>query len=65
MTRLALSIPEAAAAAGVTPDILRRAINRGDLKAKRQSRNADGDGTGKFLIRTDALEAWLDSLPDA
>lgn len=62
--RLALDIPEAAAVCSVTAQVIRAAIHSGALKAKRQSRNKDGDGVGKYLITTSALEAWLDGLPD-
>lgn len=65
MTRLALTVPEAAESCGVSEKIIRAAIAKGDLRAKRQSKNDDGDGVGKFLIRVSALEDWLEGLVDA
>lgn len=62
---IALTIPEAAKAVGVTDKVIRAAIHRGDLKAKRQSRNEDGEGQGKYLVSIKALEAWYDGLADA
>lgn len=64
-TRLALTIPEAAEACGVTDKAIRTAIHAGDLRAKRQSRTKDGDPTGKYLITVPALQNWLEDLPDA
>ena len=68
--KLALTIPEAAQAAGVTERTIRAWIGQGLLRAKRQSRKVvDGkptnDGTGKTLITVRALEDCLDALPDA
>jgi hypothetical protein len=63
--RVALNVAEAAEACGVTEKAIRRAINTGELKAKRQSRTADGDGAGKFLIPVTALAAWVEGLADA
>lgn len=63
--RLALTIPDAAEACGVTDKAIRTAIRTGHLRAKRQSKDADGNGIGKYLIPVAALEAWLDSLADA
>ena len=63
--KLALPIPEAAEAVGVTDKTIRAAIHKGDLKAKRQSRNEVGDGVGKYLIKVSDLEAWFDGLVDA
>ena len=65
MTTLALSVPEAAAAMDVTPATIRKAINAGHLRAKRQSRDANGNGTGKYLISVKALQEWFDGLEDA
>lgn len=67
--KLALTIPEAAEAAGVTDRTIRSWIAQGLLKAKRQSQKVqDGkptnDGTGKYLIRVADLDAALDALPD-
>lgn len=70
MTKLALTIDEAADAAGVTPRTVRAWIAQGLLRAKRQSRKVvDGkptnDGAGKYLITVRALEDCLEALPDA
>lgn len=64
MTKLSLTIPEAAEAASVTQRTIRAWIANGWLKAKRQSKNDDGDPTGKYLITVRALEDCLDNLPD-
>ena len=64
-TKLALTIPEAAESAGVTERTVRAWIAQGWLRAKRQSKNADGDPTGKYLITVRALEDCLEALPDA
>lgn len=65
MTKLALTIPEAAEAAGVTERTVRAWIAQGWLRAKRQSKNAEGDPTGKYLIRVADLEDCLENLPAA
>lgn len=62
--KLALTVPEAAEAAGVTTKQVRAWISNGDLRAKRQSRNKDGEGVGKYLITVAALEDCLERLPD-
>lgn len=64
MTKLALTIPQAAEAAGVTERTIRAWIAQGWLKAKRQSRDDKGDPTGKYVITVKALEECLDNLPD-
>lgn len=60
---------EAARVAGVKLDTIRRAIAKGDLRAKRTSTKTLEDGTtvptGKYLISRDALRAWFDGLTDA
>lgn len=59
--RLFFTREEAAKAAGVSLDTIRRAINAGTLRAKRT-----GDaGGGKYLISADALRQWFASLQDA
>ena len=71
MTRLALTIPQAAEAAGVTEKQIRAWIGSGDLKAKRQTRQKDakgnptGEGVGKYLILVRDLEECLEGLPAA
>jgi len=56
---------EAARRAGVSPDTIRRAINKGDLRAKRTGKKDDGTPTGKYLICDDDLRDWFDGLVDA
>lgn len=63
--QLFLNRDEAARAAGVSVDTIRRAIRSGDLKAKRTGVDADGNPTGKFLISVKALEDWYQGLEDA
>lgn len=62
---IALTIPDAAKAVGVTDKAIRAAIHAGHLKAKRQSITEGGEPTGKYLISVKALETWFDGLADA
>lgn len=55
----------AAREAGVSLDTVRRAINKGQLRAKRIGQDADGNPTGKYLIDRAALRDWFDGLADA
>lgn len=59
--RLFLSREEAAQAAGVSFDTIKRAINSGALRAKRTGDN----GGGRYLVSTDALQEWFEGLKDA
>ena len=60
ITRVILSIQ-----LGISEDTLRRAKNRGELRAKKQ-RNKDGQPSqGKELYIVADLKDWLDNLPDA
>lgn len=63
--RLAYSRKEAAAAVGVSVDLIDQAIARGGLRAKRSSVGRDGRPAGRYLITETALREWLDSLEDA
>lgn len=63
-TKLAYTIKEAAAATGLSPSFLDAATRRGDLKARRTKQNEDGTVTGRKLIRTEDLIAFVDSLPE-
>lgn len=63
--KLAYTRQEAAEACGVSEDTIKKAINAGALKAKRSGKTDDGDGVGKYLITTTALNAWLEQLADA
>jgi hypothetical protein len=65
MNPIAVSIPAAAEATGVSEKTIRAAINAGHLKAKRQSRNGAGEGVGKYLVKVTDLETWVDGLVDA
>lgn len=62
---LAYSKTGAAAAAGVSPDTIARAIKSGRLLAKRTSESADGEPAGRVVILATELAKWLDSLVDA
>jgi hypothetical protein len=65
MTKISLTVPEAAEATGLTEKAIREAIRSQRLKAKRQSVNAKGEPCGKLLIPFKALESYVDSLEDA
>lgn len=56
---------EAAEEARVSHDTIKRAIAKGELRAKRTSRDSDGKGVGKYLISAEALREWFDALADA
>jgi excisionase family DNA binding protein len=56
-----LTRDQAAQVAGVSLDTIRRAINKGALKAKRTG----ADGGGKYLITREALTEWFNRLADA
>lgn len=58
---LFLTRDQAAQVAGVSIDTIKRAINRGVLKAKRTGQG----GGGKYLISREALREWFDGLVDA
>lgn len=45
----------------VSVSTITRAINRGDLRAKRTA----FAGSGRYLITEESLRAWLESLGDA
>lgn len=60
---LAYSIRTAVDATSLSKTHLTDAINRGELKARRTSTNADGDPQGKWVILAADLEAYLAALP--
>lgn len=61
-----LTREEAARVAGVSLDTIRRAVNRGDLRAKRTGYDEEKKvATGKYLIDRQALRDWFDGLADA
>lgn len=59
--RMFFTREEAAKAAGVSLDTVRRAINAGTLRAKRTG----AEGGGKYLVSAEALTAWFEQLQDA
>lgn len=61
---LAYSIAGASEATGLSKSHLDAAIKRGEIKARRSSRDGDGNPQGKWLILSDDLEAYLASLPE-
>lgn len=65
LPHMSFSVTQAAQVAGVSENVIRRAINstdpRGSLRAKRLSDSYNG----RFLILATDLQRWLDSLPDA
>jgi hypothetical protein len=63
--RLFYDRAEAARRAGVSMDTIRRAINKGTLRAKRTGQKDDGTPTGKYLISDADLRDWFDGLVDA
>jgi excisionase family DNA binding protein len=54
---VAYSREEAAKACGLSLDTIRRAINAGDLRAKRAGR--------RIVVPEESLRDWLKGLPDA
>lgn len=62
---LSYSIAGAAAATGLSPSYLDRAIKAGALRAKKSGRDEDGQPTGKHVILARDLETYLDGLVDA
>lgn len=63
-TALAYSVATATAATGLSRSHLNDAINRGDLKARKSSRDNEGEPQGKWVILAADLEAYLSSLPE-
>lgn len=61
LPRLGYTREEAAQVCGVSVDTIRRAINKGTLRAKRTGVN----GGGKYLITESAMRDWLETLEDA
>lgn len=59
--RIAYTLPEAAAACGVSEATVRRAAKKHELLGKRSGEN----GGGKYLFTRAELEAWIESLADA
>lgn len=65
LPKRSFTVPEAAEQTGQSEKAILVAIRTGHLRAKRASRNKDGEGVGKFLILATALDDYLDALPDA
>jgi len=63
-TALAYNLNTASAATGLSKTHLTDAINRGELKARRSSRDADGEPQGRWVVLAGDLQAYLDSLPE-
>jgi hypothetical protein len=64
-TPLAYSMAGAVAASGLSRSTLERAIGAGRLRAKKSDVDADGNPCGVWVIKHDALEAFVDGLVDA
>lgn len=62
---LSYSLEGASRATGLSSSHLDRAIRAGELRARKSSRDADGEPAGRFVILADDLEAYLHSLPEA
>ena len=63
-TALAYSIRTAVEATSLSKTHLIDTINRGELKARRSSKNGAGEPQGKWLILAADLQAYLDSRPE-
>lgn len=61
---LAYSVPAAAAATSLSATHLREAIAKGQLTAKRSSKDDEGEPTGRWIILAADLQAYLDGLPE-
>lgn len=64
-TPISYSLPGAVAATGLSRSTLERAIREGTLRAKKSSKDADGNPKGVWVIKADALAAYVDGLVDA
>lgn len=64
-TPIAYSLATAAEATGLSRSHLERAIRTGHLRAKRTTVDADGKPAGKWVIKAEALTAYVDELVDA
>ena len=63
--KLSYSIADTAAATGLSKSHLERAVRSGELKAKRSSKDSEGEPKGKYVILARDLEAYLEGLADA
>ena len=66
MILISYKLADAATATGLSGKTLLRAINAGNLPAKRTGKpDADGKATGVYLIKADDLMAFIDGLEAA
>lgn len=62
---LSYSMPMTVAATGLSAKHLTEAIRRGELKARRSSKDEEtGEPRGKWIILAADLQAYLDTLPE-
>jgi len=64
-TTLSYSVATATAATGLSRSHLERAIAAGRLKARKSSKDEDGEPTGKYVILAADLQAYLEGLVEA
>lgn len=65
-TPLTYTAATAAAATGLSPEAIKRAVRSGALRAKASGGlNDKGQPVGKYLIRPADLDAWIEQLEDA
>jgi hypothetical protein len=62
---LSYSIAGAVQATGLSKSHLERAVRSGELKARKSSKDSEGEPKGKYVILTRDLEAYLEGLVDA
>ena len=62
---LSYSIAGAVEATGLSKAHFERVIKSGELKARKSSRDKDGEPVGKYVILARDLEAYLEGLVDA
>lgn len=62
---ISYSLPGAVAATGLSRSSLMRAINAGDLHAKKSSKDDNGEPAGVYIIKAAELERYIDGLVDA
>lgn len=64
ITPLSYSITTAVLATGFSRTHLTDAINKGELKARRSSKDDKGEPQGKWVILAADLQAYLAALPE-
>ena len=65
MTPISYDLKGAAEVTGLSQSYFKRAIEEGELKAKRSGVDADGNPVGKYVIKATDLKAFVDGLVDA